>query len=158
MVVSTGLGGHGHDNGSISSLEQQPGQSQRPIQAFKKKRLSFFGGRDASPPRSPAVVKPTIQLFLSNKQKDLKKPELTIRDVNQAFAVYPERPDLIEQSSLIKVEGFMGDEPASGTFRNRDGWVLIIPEPDGRHRLPAAEMRNILIGRYSFMLFSSACH
>ena len=154
MVISAGIGGHGLDSGSISSLEQQPG-SQRPTHALRKKRLSsLFGARDNSPPRSPASARPIIQFYLSNKQKDMKKPEFSMKEVTQAFAVYPERPDLIEQASLIKVEGLMGDDVAAGTMRNREGWLLIIPEPSGHHTPPAVEMRKFLIG---MILIMSLC-
>ena len=140
MVVSAGLGGHSHDNGSVSSME-------KPIHATKKNRLSALFNRDHSPPRGPATARPTIQFFISNKQKDMKRALLTVRDVTQAFAVYPERPDLIDQSSLLKVEGSLGDEEAAGSLRNAEGWVLLIPEPDG-NRQPANEMRKILIGMH----------
>lgn len=142
MVVSAGLGGHSRENDSVSSLEQKP------IQATKKNRLSALFNRDHSPPRGPATARPTIQFFTSNKQKDMKRALLTVRDVTQTFAVYPERPNLIDTASLLKVEGSLGDEEAAGTMRNREGWVLIIPEPDSKGQ-PAAEMRKLLIGMYN---------
>ena len=153
MVISAGLPGHSHDNGSISSLEQAQQPGQRPGHPPKKKRLSSLFTRDHSPPRVPTQAKPTIQFFLSNKQKEMRRALLTIKDVSQAFAVYPERPDLIEQASLLKLEGLLGDEEAAGTMRNREGWVLIMPESDpGHHHSPIAEMRKLLIGVCSLMM------
>ena len=141
MVVTSGMVGHTHETSSISSLEQKP------VQATKKKRLSSLFTRDHSPSHGTGQAKPTIQFFVSNKQKDMKKAVLTIRDVTQSFAVYPERPELINQSSLLKIEGSLGDEEVAAGMRNREGWLLVIPEPEG-HRSPAVEMRKFLIGEF----------
>jgi len=62
------------------------------------------------------------------KPKDRKKPFLSLRDVTQAFAVYPERPELINKSTLMKIEGAIGDEEVAGAMRKREGWILVMPE------------------------------
>lgn len=51
-----------------------------------------------------------------------------MRDVTQAFAVYPERPELINKSTLMKIEGKIGDEEVAMTMRRREGWILVMPE------------------------------
>lgn len=138
MVISAGLAVPPQDSGSISSTE-------RPTHPTKKNRLSALFSRDHSPAQSTSS-KPTIQFFSSNKQKDMKKPVLTVREVTQAFAVYPEHPDLIEQSCLWKMEGLLGEEEVAGSFRNREGWLFLLPEPEG-NRVPAVEMKMFLIGK-----------
>lgn len=86
-----------------------------------------------------------IQLFMSNKPKDKKKAVMTMRDVRQAFAVYPERPEFISSSTLLKLEGLMGDEDLPGQFRNREGWLLVMPELEGINTR-ASEMLKWLLG------------
>lgn len=88
-----------------------------------------------------------IQLFISNKPKDKKKALLTVRDVRQAFAVYPERPEFISRSTLMKVEGLLGDEDLAAQFRNREGWLLVMPELEGINT-KASEMLKWLIGGF----------
>ena len=62
------------------------------------------------------------------KPKDRKKPFLTLKEVTQAFAVYPERPELINKSTLMKIEGKIGNEGAAMNMKGREGWVLVMPE------------------------------
>lgn len=86
-----------------------------------------------------------ISLYISNKPKDKKKAVLTMRDVTQAFAVYPERPELITRSTLVKVEGLLGDEEAASVMRSREGWLLIMPELEGG-LLQSVEMLKWITG------------
>jgi CCR4-NOT transcriptional complex subunit CAF120 len=95
-----------------------------------KKRMSNLFNRTSSPSRN-APTKPVISMFLSPKPKDRKKPLLTMSDISQAFAVYPERPELISRSTLIKVEGFFGGEDTAAGMKNREGWLLVMPELEG---------------------------
>ena len=114
---------------------------------LRKKRISslFGGSRDDPPVLRLAPQRPTIQLYPSNKHKDKKKPQLTVRDVKQAFAVYPERPEFISRSTLFKLEGLLGDEDLAANFRNREGWLLVMPELEGLNTR-AAEMLKWLVG------------
>ncbi|KZS94260.1 hypothetical protein SISNIDRAFT_453997 [Sistotremastrum niveocremeum HHB9708] len=94
-----------------------------------KRRMSSLFNRQTSDfnvhgPPQPA----TVVLYASSKPKDRKKPLLTLRNVSQAFSVYPERPELINRSTLIKIEGLIGDEESAGGMKNREGWLLIMPE------------------------------
>lgn len=86
-----------------------------------------------------------IQVFPSNKPKDKRKALMTVRDVRQAFAVYPERPEFISSSTLLKLEGLLGDEELPGQFRNREGWLLVMPELEGSNTM-ASEMLKYLTG------------
>lgn len=70
---------------------------------------------------------------------------LTLRNVTQVFAVYPERPDLINKSTLIKTEGLLGDEDTAAGMRNREGWLLIMPALEANLG-PVAEMLKWTVG------------
>ena len=52
-----------------------------------------------------------------------------LTEYDAGFAVYLERPELINRSILIKVEGLIGDEEVTGGMRGREGWVLTISVP-----------------------------
>ncbi|KAJ7126884.1 hypothetical protein C8R44DRAFT_779806 [Mycena epipterygia] len=110
-------------------------QSDTPASAAargNKRRMSnLFSSKDHSPPGSPLPPKPVIAMYAGPKPKDRKKPLLTFHNITQAFAVYPERPDLISRSTLIKLEGLIGDEDTAGDMRRREGWLLIMPELEG---------------------------
>ncbi|KAG1822449.1 uncharacterized protein BJ212DRAFT_1539526 [Suillus subaureus] len=60
--------------------------------------------------------------------KNKKHSLLTLREVSQAFAVYPERPELINRSMLMKLGGLIGDEEMVGMMKQREGWLLVMPE------------------------------
>lgn len=88
-----------------------------------------------------------ISMYASPKPKDRKKSLLSVREVTQAFAVYPERPELITRSTLIKVEGLLGDEETAGGMKSREGWLLIMPELEGGLG-QAAEMLKWVVGKH----------
>lgn len=117
----------------------------------KRNRISSLWSRGQSPTRNvlPLPAKATIQLFASNKAKDRKKPVLTFQNVTQAFAVYPERPELISRSTLMKVEGTFGDGELAGPMRESEGWMLLMPEVEGKTTTPrASEMLKWLLGEW----------
>ncbi|KAF8501683.1 hypothetical protein F5888DRAFT_1608933 [Russula emetica] len=118
MVVTSG------PTQEASGGSPQPGTPPDPPQ--HKRRISFFG-RDNNQTQPPST-EPLITFYLSPKPKDRKRPFLILRDVTQAFAVYPERPELINKSTLIKIEGTIGDEEVAMAMRKREGWILIMPE------------------------------
>ncbi|KAF9456625.1 hypothetical protein BDZ94DRAFT_1314985 [Collybia nuda] len=99
--------------------------------APKKKRMSNLFSRDNNTQQPAVPTKPMILMYASPKPKDKKKSLLSVRNVTQAFAVYPERPELITRSTLIKVEGLLGDEETAGGMKSREGWLLIMPELEG---------------------------
>ena len=92
-----------------------------------------------------SALDPHITFYTSNKPRDRKKGLLTLTSVTQVFAVYPERPELISRSTLIKIEGLIGDEELAGEWRSREGWVLMMPEPDPG-KLGSLEMLKWLVG------------
>lgn len=133
--------------GSANPVHTSP--NERPSSAGsspqRKKRMSSLFSRDHSPPRSPLPDKPMISMYASQKPKDRKKPMLSMSTVTQAFAVYPERAELISRSTLIKVEGLLGDEPTAGVMSCREGWLLIMPELEGGFG-QSAEMLKWIVG------------
>jgi CCR4-NOT transcriptional complex subunit CAF120 len=58
-----------------------------------------------------------IAMYPSNKTKDKKRLLYTATRVSQAFAVYPERPEVINQSSLFKIESTIKDEQVGYLLR-----------------------------------------
>ena len=73
----------------------------------------------------------TISLYIAPRGKDKRKALLTFDAVTQAFAVYPERPELISSSTLIKLEGTYGDEDMCANMKYREGWMLLMPDLEG---------------------------
>ncbi|KAJ8072371.1 hypothetical protein PM082_015930 [Marasmius tenuissimus] len=122
----------------------------------RKKRMSnLFSTKDkeANGNTGPSFQKPTVAMYTSPKPKDKKKPVLTMTDVAQAFAVYPERPELITRSTLIKLEGSLGAEEMAGGMRGREGWLLVMPQLEGSLS-PAAEMLKWVIALHdAFKLY-----
>lgn len=111
-----------------SSPESQP-RSVSPSM-LRKKRLSNLFSRDREVTEVPPP-KSVLSFYTSPKPKDKKVPILTVHDVTQAFAVYPERPELISRSTLLKLEGMIGAEDTAQAMRNREGWLLLMPELEG---------------------------
>ncbi|KAK7050878.1 hypothetical protein VNI00_004990 [Paramarasmius palmivorus] len=110
----------------------------------KMRRMSnLFSAKDHNGPNA-LPPKANITVYTSQKPKDKRKPLLTITDVTQAFAVYPERPELITRSTLVKLEGTLGQEELAGGMRGREGWLLVMPQLEG-NLSPAAEMLKWVI-------------
>ncbi|KAJ2922558.1 hypothetical protein H1R20_g14542, partial [Candolleomyces eurysporus] len=93
----------------------------------KKRRMSSLFTKEHNEPHSTLPDRATIAMYSGMKPKEKKKPLLTMTNVSQAFAVYPERPELIPRSSLIKLEGTFGDEELAMSMKSREGWILIMP-------------------------------
>jgi CCR4-NOT transcriptional complex subunit CAF120 len=94
-------------------------------------------------------------MFASPRVKDRKKPLMTVFDVTQAFGVYPERPEVINRSTLIKVEGTFGDDDIAANLRLREGWVYIMPELEGTKQ--ATEMLKWIVGEFLNSLLRFPC-
>lgn len=117
-----------------------------------RRRISnLFGGGSTSSTNSTApIIKSSLALYNSQKARDKKRPTLTLYDVTQAFAVYPERPEMISKSTLVKVEGTMGDEESIGGMKGREAWILIMPElEEGNSRMGVMEMLKWVVGKFS---------
>ena len=110
----------------------------------RRKRTSIFSRETNA--SSPLPAKSLISMFTSPKPKERKKPLLTVHGVTQAFGVYPERPELINRSTLLKVEGTFGDDEMAATFRMREGWVLIMPELENNVG-QSAELLKWVVGK-----------
>ena len=153
VVISAPSGTPASEDGAAAM--HNPAASQTSVSTgtntLQKKRMSnlFNRSTSASDTSTTGTYQPAaITLFLSNKGKDRKKPFLTIRNVTQAFAVYPERPELINASTLLKVEGLIGDEDAAGTMKSREGLIFIMPETEPG-KLGSKEMLRWITGEFS---------
>ncbi len=113
-------------SGQSSDSSASPPLSGSAHDSQRKKRISFFGREENQPQLNSD--RPVVTFYLSPKPKDRKKPFLTLKEVTQAFAVYPERPELINKSTLMKIEGKIGNEGAAMNMKGREGWVLVMPE------------------------------
>jgi CCR4-NOT transcriptional complex subunit CAF120 len=116
----------------ISGPPQEASGSQRPEtppETQHRRRISSIFGRDRDNSQTfPTPTRPLVAFYISPKPKDRRRPFLTLQDVTQAFAVYPERPELINKSTLMKIEGTIGDEEVAMAMRKREGWILAMPE------------------------------
>lgn len=132
------------DVASVSSKSQNiPGHPSRSSYISpKKNRISGLFSRDKS---GDLPERANISLYPAPRGKDKKKSLLTFDAVTQAFAVYPERPKLISSSTLIKLEGTYGNDEMCGNIRNREGWMLMMPDLEGA-RSVSGEMLRWLIG------------
>ncbi|KAF8532202.1 hypothetical protein JB92DRAFT_3104305 [Gautieria morchelliformis] len=119
MVLSSSTEGDSATNRPNSPLSQRS----------KSRMSSLFARAQTQPPSPPApAAVPVISFYPSQKSKDRKKPILTMRYVSQAFAVYPERPEVIQRSTLIKIEGMLGHEDLAGAMKGRECWMMLMPE------------------------------
>ena len=143
MVISVGSNAGGRpDHASIASQGNERPESPN---APRRRRMSNLFSREKSPV-SNLPARPLIQAFTSPKPRDKRKALLTMHTVSQAFAVYPERPELISRSTLMKVEGHLGEEEVAGILKGREAWLLVMPELEGANTR-ASEMLRWLIGK-----------
>lgn len=122
-----------------------------PVEAPRKKRMSNLFSRDHQD--EPLPPRPLLSLFASPKSKDKKQPLLTLKEMSQAFAVYPERPELISRSTLMKLEGYLGEEETAGSMRNRQGWLLVMPELEFGNTQPSEMLRWLVAIHDAFALY-----
>ena len=106
--------------------------------------MSSLFSRDHSANSRP--LHPMISFYASQKPKDRKKALLTMQDVTQAYAVYPERPELISKSTLIKVDGQFADEELAKEMKNREAYILFMPDTEGGQN-QVGEMLKWVIGQ-----------
>ncbi|PFH52925.1 hypothetical protein AMATHDRAFT_172403 [Amanita thiersii Skay4041] len=137
-----------------SSVDGGIGSSPTPSATLpKKRRMSSLFTRDHSPTSAAGPVKSMIGVYMSQKGKDKKKALLTMYDVTQAFAVYPERPELISRSTLLKIEGQFGTEELAGSMRLREGWLLIMPDLEGGHSQAGEMLKWVIAIHDAFGLY-----
>ena len=102
---------------------------------FSQKKLAGF-------PELPERAR--ISLYVGPRRKD-GSPVLTVEAVTQAFAVYPERPELISGSTLFMLEGTYGDEEMCANMKGREGCMLLVSDLAGVRGM-SWEMQRWLIG------------
>ncbi|CDW98656.1 hypothetical protein [Sporisorium scitamineum] len=111
-------------------------------------------GNDLPPPPGSNGAPGVASFFESKKDK---KPFATLIYAAHAFAVYPSRPELVEGSSLFKIEGvFPFSTVLSATHRVRTtGWVMLMPELDtaGSKGANAEMMKWLIAFMDSFKLY-----
>ncbi|PWY97087.1 hypothetical protein BCV70DRAFT_196166 [Testicularia cyperi] len=112
------------------------------------------GAADLPPPPGGNGAPGVASFFESKKAK---KPFATLIYAAHAFAVYPSRPELVEGSSLLKVEGvFPASTVLSATHRVRTtGWVMLMPELEasGSKGANAEMMKWIIAFMDAFKLY-----
>jgi CCR4-NOT transcriptional complex subunit CAF120 len=140
MVVQEGSGDPASDQDTAAATN---GNAAAHPTVFRKRRVSnIFSSSSPTTPNASSVSLPSkafVSIYNSPKPKDKKKALLTITNVFQVFAVYPERPELISKSSLMKIEGFLEDGDMAGKWKGREGWAFLMPEGEnGSEKQPQA--------------------
>jgi CCR4-NOT transcriptional complex subunit CAF120 len=74
----------------------------------------------------PVVLKGDIKFYDSKKIKKNSRPIATVKDAYSCYAIYPQSKPLVEQSTLVKIEGkiTVHSTPESTT----EGFVFVMPE------------------------------
>lgn len=76
--------------------------------------------------RTPTVLKGEVKFYESKKINKKTKPIATVSDAYSCYSIYPQSKQLIDQSTLVKVEGKItvhGKPP-----QTTEGFVFIMPE------------------------------
>ncbi|KZV88890.1 hypothetical protein EXIGLDRAFT_678466 [Exidia glandulosa HHB12029] len=141
MVVSAGYTGDANRPSS-------------PTPPSKKNRVSALFNRSSSPtPSTAESLRPNVAFFAGPKGKERKMQVISMGAVSQAFAVYPERPEMIPHSTLLKLEGVLGSEDYAMGMKGREGWLLIMPEAESE-KIGALEMLKWLVAMHdAFQLY-----
>ena len=132
LVVQAGVADYDPDRQSPPAPSPAPATPIAIPVTTKKKRISNIFSLQTTSTNLPSVPARLLSMHDSPKAKQKKKPPLfSMSTVCQAYAVYPERPELIEASSLIKVAGAAaGFKDAWDNWRGKgeDAFVLILPD------------------------------
>ncbi|KAK0562391.1 hypothetical protein OC844_002731 [Tilletia horrida] len=131
-ILSLGGGKGGDGGGSSGPLSPTAGAS-----ATFANDPSAAGPSGVEPPPGHNGAMGVASFYETKKSK---RAFATLMYVSGVFAVYPSRPELVEGSSLFKVEGaFPGSNVLSATAHARQtGFVLIMPEVDSGSSGPAS--------------------
>ncbi|KAF9633357.1 hypothetical protein BFW01_g4251 [Lasiodiplodia theobromae] len=97
--------------------------------------------------RSQPVLKGDVKFYETRKVNKKTRPIATITDAYSAYAIYPQSKPLIDQSTLVKVEGriTIHSRPESTT----EGFVFVMPEAH-----PAVSGFEIML-RFLFPVFDT---
>jgi CCR4-NOT transcriptional complex subunit CAF120 len=82
--------------------------------------------KKAGPYDRPAVLKGDIKFYDTNKIKKKTKPIATIKDAYSCFAIYPQSKQLIDQSTLVKIEGKVTIH--ANPDKTTEAFVFVMPE------------------------------
>jgi CCR4-NOT transcriptional complex subunit CAF120 len=102
----------------------------------------------------PAPVEESRIAFYASRN-DRGEPLLTMSDVTQAYAVYPERPELVRLSTLIKLQGLYGKNSLARGMMRKEGWLLVMPELEGSFGQTEEMLKWIIGTSYQFVLLDS---
>lgn len=76
--------------------------------------------------RSAPLIKGNIKFYETKKNKKKTKPIATVINAYSAYAIYPQSTTLIDQSTLVKIEGQLTTHaPVDSTT---EGLVFVMPE------------------------------
>lgn len=97
--------------------------------------------------RSPVVLKGDVKFYDTKKITKKTRPIATVTEAYSAFAIYPQSKPLIDQSTLVKIEGkiTIHSQPESVT----EGFVFVMPEVH-----PAVSGFEIML-RFLFPVFDT---
>ncbi|EEA21560.1 hypothetical protein TMatcc_009021 [Talaromyces marneffei ATCC 18224] len=109
-------------------------------------RLHKSGKKRSAYDRTTPVVTGTIAFYETQKTKKAL-PIATITDAYAAFAIYPQSTALIDQSTLVKIEGNITFH--SPTQSSTEGFIFIMPELH-----PAVSGLEIML-RFLFPVFDT---
>ncbi|KAI7971223.1 hypothetical protein EIK77_007039 [Talaromyces pinophilus] len=109
-------------------------------------RLNKSGKKRSAYDRTTPIATGTITFYETKKTKKAQ-PIATITDAYAAFAIYPQSTALIDQSTLIKIEGSITFH--SPTQSNSEGFIFIMPELH-----PAVSGLEIML-RFLFPVFDT---
>jgi CCR4-NOT transcriptional complex subunit CAF120 len=76
--------------------------------------------------RTPVVLKGDIKFYETKKITKKTKPIATVRDAYSCYAIYPQSKPLIDQSTLVKIEGKITIHSNPETIT--EGFVFVMPE------------------------------
>lgn len=76
--------------------------------------------------RTLPVLKGNIKFYDTRKIKKTTRPIATINDAYSAYAIYPQSKPLIDQSTLVKVEGTITIHSSPET--TTEGFIFVMPE------------------------------
>jgi len=135
MVVQEGSSDDQH------SAPTANGNAAAPSAVIRKRRVSniFSSSSPSTPSNGSGVSLPSrsfVSIYASPKPRDRRKALLTITDVSQVFAVYPERPEMISKSTLMKIEGSFDKGEMAGSFNGMEGWAFLMPEGEKGNEKP----------------------
>lgn len=73
---------------------------------------------------------------------------MSVSNVSQAFAVYPERPDLVTQNTMIKIEGLLGEEGGAEPYNGAEAWLQVLLEVGADQATGLRKILEWLVGEY----------